>query len=293
MKVNNNRQLFLIITVFLIIVLYFMSGAYSLENGQKAMVILFGKAQEEVSNPGIHYSLPWPINKKIKVYTSKVETISINDVLDEKLERLTGDENLIVVNALVSYDIKNLFNYLYKCDDVKRSLRSIGQMCLTRELTKMAIDDVMTTGKSLLRLVVKEKLQEMADEMGLGVRIISVELTDISPPASVSDAFNSVSNARVKKQEIIRDAEGYANSILPKARGDASTIMSTADAYSKETISNAEGSVSAFNEMVVEYQKNPKMTLNVKMLETMKTVLQKSIVKVDTNPSQSIHFIYE
>ena len=74
--------------------------------------------------------------------------------------------------------------------------------------------------------------------MELGVRVISVELTEISPPESVSDAFMSVSNARVKKQEIIKDAEGYANAIIPKARGDAATLTSKAEAYSKEIITN-------------------------------------------------------
>ena len=151
----------------------------------------------------------------------------------------------------------------------------------------------MTTGKSLLRLLVKERLQEISDDMELGIRVISVELTEISPPESVSDAFMSVSNARVKKQEIIKDAEGYANAIIPKARGDATTLTSKAEAYSKEIIANAEGSVSAFEEMLKEYERNPEITLSLKMLETMKTILSKSKVKIDTNPSRSIYYIHE
>ena len=293
MKVKNNRQVFFTVLIFLAFVLYLLSGTYSLESGQRAVVVRFGEVVKEVSDSGIHYSFPWPVDKKIKVYASKVQTISIKEKLDKKLERLTGDENLIVVNALISYDIKNLFNYVFKCKDVPGTLRIIGQMCLTRELTSMKIDDAMTTGKALLRLIVKEKLQEISDDMELGIRIISVELTDISPPASVSDAFNSVSNARVKKQEIIKDAEGYANSILPKARGDATTFVSKAEAYSKETISNAEGSVSAFNEMLEEYNRNPEITMKLKMLETMKVILNRSRVKIDTNPSKSIYYIDE
>jgi len=292
-KTKNSKQLFIIVSVILLSALYLLSGAYSLENGQKALVIKFGKVGKEVSASGIHFSLPWPFEKKIRVYTSKMQTISIIEKQDKNLEKLTGDENLIVVNALISYDIKNLFNYLYKCVDVKGALQSAGQMCLSRELNRMTVDDVMTTGKSLLRLVLKEKLQRISDEMELGVRIISVEFADISPPESVSDAFNSVSNARVKKQEIIKDAEGYANAIIPKARGDAATLISKAEAYSKETVTSAEGSVKAFDRMLEEYDRNPEITLNLKMLETMKVILSKSNVKIDTNPSRSIYYIYE
>ena len=293
MKIRNRTQIFFTSSIILVFALYLMSGTYSLESGQKALIVRFGKVVKEVSDSGIHYCLPWPIARTTKVYTSKVQTISIREELDNKLERLTGDENLIVVNALISYDIKDLFDFIYKCRNVKEALQSAGQMCLTRELTRMTVDEVMTTGKSLLRLIVKEKLQKISDDMELGIRIISVELTDISPPESVSDAFISVSNARVKKQEIIKDAEGYANSIIPKARGDAAALISKAEAYSKETITNAEGSISAFEEILEEYERNPEITLNIKMLETMKVILNKSKVKVDTNPSRSIYYIYE
>jgi membrane protease subunit HflK len=292
-KIKNRTHVYFTSSIILVFVLYLMSGTYSLENGQKALVVRFGEVVKEVPDSGIHYSLPWPVDKTTKVYTSEVQTISITEKLDKQVERLTGDENLIVVNALISYDIKDLFKYIYKCSNVKKALQSAGQMCLTRELTKMTVDDVMTTGKSLLRLIVKEKLQEILDDMELGIRVISVELTEISPPESVSDAFMAVSNARVKKQEIIKDAEGYANSIIPKARGDATTLTSKAEAYSKETITHAEGSVSAFEEMLEEYERNPEITLNLRMLETMKVILKRCNVKIDTNPSRSIYYIYE
>lgn len=292
-KAKSRKRPFIAAVMLLMLAFYLSSGAYSLENGQKALIVRFGEVVQEVSRTGVHFSLPWPVEKKIKGYTSKVQTVSINEKLDRNLERLTGDENLIVVNALISYDIKNLFNYTYTCVDVKKALQSAGQLCLSRELTSMTVDDVMTTGKSLLRLVLKEKLQEMSDGMELGIRIISVEFSDISPPESVSDAFNSVSNARVKKQEIIKDAEGYANAIIPKARADAKTLMANAEAYSKETLNNAEGSVRAFEEMLSEYERNPEITVNQKLLETMKVILSKSSVKIDTNPSKSIYYIYE
>ena len=132
--------------ITLLLAFYLVSGAYSLENGQKALVVRFGEVVKEASRSGVHFSFPWPVEKKIKVYTSKVQTVSINKKQDNNPERLTGDENLIVVNALISYDIKNLTNYIYKCVDVKGMLQSAGQLCLSRELTSMTVDDVMTTG---------------------------------------------------------------------------------------------------------------------------------------------------
>ena len=132
MKTKNRKQVILTSSIILLFALYLMSGIYSLENGQKALIIRFGKVIKEISDSGIHYSLPRPEGKTTKVYTSEVKTISIREKLDKKLERLTGDENLIVINALISYDIKDLFNYIYKCNDVKKALQSVGQSRLAR-----------------------------------------------------------------------------------------------------------------------------------------------------------------
>ncbi|MBN2039442.1 MAG: FtsH protease activity modulator HflK [Spirochaetes bacterium] len=288
---DDRKKIITFISILLIIIIYFATGIYSLQTGQQALVIRFGKKISEVSNPGIHYCLPNPIEKPVVIQISKVQTISIQEKQNDVLERFTGDENLIVVHAIISYDIKNITNYIFNSENVKLAIKTAGQMCLTQELTSMYVDDIMTTGKSLLRLVLKEKIQNLLDEMQLGIRVISVELAEISPPEGVSDSFAAVSNARVKKQEIIKDAEGYANSIIPKARGDASSILSEAEAYSKELITTAEGNVNAFEELLREYRKNPKITLNLKMLETMKVIVKRSEVRIDSNPSKSTFLI--
>ncbi|MEA2064516.1 MAG: FtsH protease activity modulator HflK [Gemmatimonadota bacterium] len=290
MAASKVRSWFLSLTI-LLAAAYLLSGIYSLQSGQNALVLRFGRVTGEVAEAGIHYHLPLPVERVVKVRVSEVKTISIQEQSEYRLERVTGDANLILVDALISYNVKRITGYLYNIQDVQAIIKVAGQKCLSAELAEMNVDDVMTTGKSRLRLQIKNRVQAILDSLATGVRVLSVELTDISPPRSVSSAFKAVSDARVKKQEIIREADGYANSVIPKARGKASSLVLEARAYEKEILSSANGRVTAFNDLVKQYHRNPEVTSKQKHLETMQKIFSKSQVNIDTDPAQSIYYI--
>lgn len=279
------------ILLALLSIIYFLSGFYSLRNGQNAIILRFGNRSKMVTTPGVHYHLPAPFEKSIRIHISNVQTVSLQERGRQVQERFTGDENLIMVQAMISYDIKNMTHYLFNIDGTRRFIQSIGQMVLTQELAKMTVDDSMTAGKSILRLAVKEKIQHILNQMAAGVRVISVELTDISPPHEVYVDFKAVSDARVKKQEIINNAEGYANASLPKARGDAASLISKARAQSKEIINSAESEAEAYNKLLVEYKKHPYIVKNQRYLDTIRTIGEQATVNIDTNPLNSTYYV--
>ena len=275
----------------ILVMIYFLTGVYSLQSGQHALILRFGGIVAEVKDSGINYHLPYPIETAYKVQVSKVQKVSIRQEKSGMFEEFTGDENLLLVDAAISYDVKDLTQYLFNQADITAIITTTGQMRLSQELAQMTVDDIMSTGKSALRLVMKDKLQATLDEMHTGIRIISVELTNISPPSSVSMAFKSVSDAREKKQEIIKEAEGYANSTVPKARGEAGKITSDAEASAQEIRKSATAKAESFEALLAEYQKNPEVTSRLKYLETLKAIANRSKVQVDANSKESIYYI--
>ena len=270
---------------------YFASGLYALQSGQRALILRFGKVVYEVSESGVHYHLPLPIENIVNAHVNEVQTLPIQEQITVQLERFSGDENLIVVRALISFDVKNLSAYLFHVQAVKTLIQAAGQKSLSRELAAMPVDEVMTSGKSVLRLVVKKNVQDILDALNTGVRIISVEFTEITPPLDVSLAFKAVSDARVRKQRIIEEAEGYANVAIPEARGQVSATIAKAEAYSQEVLDAANGQVKAFNDLSAEYHRNPEITLRLKYLETLQTISKKSRFVIDTEPVDSMYYI--
>ncbi len=277
--------------VLVLFIIYISTGVYSLFDGQQGLVLRFGKVVAEVKTPGIHYHLPVPFDKLLKTNVREVKKVSLKSILGYNMELMTGDENLILVDAIVSYDIKDLSPYLLNLQDPGEIIISAGQMYLSRELGKMKVDDVLTVGKSILMVTMKEGIQNLLDRLNTGINVISIELINISPPSYVSSAFKAVSDAREKKQEIIRDAEGYYNSVIPVARGNADSEVIKAQSYAVETANRVRSDVETYNLLLSEYRKNPDLTKKIRYVETMKKVLNRVQLNIDSNPSDSLYTI--
>ncbi len=301
MKKNSiNKKAFFIISLILVL-LFVLTGIYSIKSGEHALIIRFGEISKEITSSGIHFHLPYPMEKVVKVFMSEVKKIYIVDSLENieqyedpkenSVEMLTGDENLIMINAIVNFDITSLEKYLYNAKNPQKIIESVGKKCLRLQLGKMKVDDVLSSGKSQLRLILKKNMQKTLNELTIGVRIISIDFIDVSPPPSVSPSFKAVSDTREKKQEIIKSAEGYANSIIPKARGKASSILTKAEGYAREVIDHAKGFSKAYLSILQEYKKSPKMTRRLRYLETIKLIFSKVKFSIDPDASKSVYYI--
>ncbi len=271
--------------------IYLASGLYALQSGQQALILRFGKVVRTVSDSGVHYHLPAPFEQVVKAHVSEVQRLSLQQDVKFLAERLSGDENLLVIQALVSYDIVDLCQYLYHVHDIPALIQAAGQMCLSRQLASMPVDEVMTGGKSVLRLSIKKQLEHMLQELQTGVNVLSVELTNISPPEEVVISFNAVSDARVRKQRLIKEAEGYANVILPETRGKVSSILAEANAYAEEIAQFSQGKTAAFLRLLAEYQRQPEITARLRYLNTLKHIGQKSRIIVDSDPGKSFYYL--
>jgi membrane protease subunit HflK len=287
----SKRRIFSYGLVISLGLIYLASGFYALQSGQRALILRFGKVADDIADPGIHYHLPTPIERVLKVHVSEVQTLSLQGGMELQAERMTGDENLIVVRALVSYDIKNVRDFLFQTQSIPALIQAVSQSCLSQKLASMPVDDVMTGGKSVLRLVMKQEIQHNLDDLHAGVRVISVELTDIVPPEDVYDSFKAVSDAREQKQRIIQEAQGYANEVIPAARGKADAIMAEAESYATEVTDFVNGRMKALLDVFVEYQRNPAIVTRLKFLETLREIAKKSRVMIDTDPENNIYYI--
>lgn len=277
--------------IILLIAVYSATGIYTVDSGQQAVILRFGKPVSKTISPGINYHLPFPFERALKVRVRQVQKIVIQDKAGGALESYTGDENLFMVKAIVGYDVKDAENYLFNIINPDAVIQSTSQTCMSAEIAGMTVDDIMTTGKSILRLILKDKIQERLDKLDSGVRIISVELTEIAPPQNVSRDFKAVSDAREKKQRIIKESEGYANTIVPKARGEANSIIAQAQALANEKKETAFAKANAFNALYREYLRQPEITSRLRYLDAMKTIFSRSRLIIDSDPSQSTYYI--
>jgi membrane protease subunit HflK len=121
--------------------------------------------------------------------------------------------------------------------------------------------------------------------------IEAVQLQKSDPPSDVIDAFNDVQRARQDKSRLKNQAEAYANSIVPEARGQAEQMVRDAEAYRERLLKEAEGEAKRFISVYDAYKTAPEVTRRRMYLETMGNVFgsaQKVIVDQKGGSGQGV-----
>ena len=259
-----------------IIVIWLATGIYTVSPGEQAALRLFGKAQAAPeAETGLHWFWPSPIGKRNVIRTDQVQRMELGfrsgeGVADspEPLEAqmVSGDLNIIDVQMVVQYDIKDLNSFLFKVDDPGEDQRQIEagrpdgltlkdatEAALRLVVGQRSIAQVLAEERVELEIATQDKLQEILDSYDTGINIVSVELQKVEAPEEVRAAFNDVLNARQDKVTAINQAQAYENQRIPEARGQAEQIIQPAEAFKRARIERAQGESDQFLSVLKEF----------------------------------------
>ncbi|MBN2311851.1 MAG: FtsH protease activity modulator HflK [Candidatus Hydrogenedentes bacterium] len=289
------RTIVIAVLVLLLAIWLIRGGpAYTVAPDEEGVVLRFGRyARSE--QPGFHVKFPWPIES---VETPKVTEIkrlefgfrssgqgpsatyvSFMDSgnLLKEAQMLTGDENVVDCSMAIQYQIRlaDVRDYLFNFgpNDVEATLRDIGEAALRQAVGDHPIDDVLTTGKLEVQQEIEEKVQELADQYGMGIKITAVKLQDVQPPKQVAAAFKDVATAREEREKIINEALAYKREQIPEAEGQGEALRQEAEGYKAARIAEAQGAVARFKAIALEYDAAPEITRTRLYLEAMNEFL--------------------
>ena len=154
------------------------------------------------------------------------------------------------------------------------------------------MDLILTTGRVVLADGVKLRLQNYLNEYETGITLTNVNIKGAAPPAAVKEAFDDVQRAKQDKDRYINDAEAYANSVVPEARGRAQRQMEEARAYKERVIARAEGEAERFEKLLTEYNKAPQVTRERLYIDAITEVYTNtSKVLVDTENGNNMMYL--
>ncbi len=284
--------------------MYLLSGIYAVQPDERGVVKRLGKVVAADVQPGIHYRLPWPIDSVARPQVTAIKRMSVGYKIVDKLRGLspepretqfvTGDENIIEVQLLIQYVVKDPARFLYATEEPHWLVRKVGESVLTEKIAVLGVDELLTTAKIEVAQAVKSRAQAVLDGYGAGIEIVAAHIQEISPPREVADAFRDVASAREDRSRIIQEASGYANRVVPMARGEAQKLITSAEGYRTEKIRTAEGESQRFRDTVVEYWKGPEAARERLYLEVMEQVLskvRKYVVDTGSGEKLSLRFL--
>ena len=274
--------------VVIALVLYLGSGFFIVAPDQRGVVLRFGQVVREVG-PGPSYHLPWPFEEVLKPSVTAIRkeefgfrTVDVGPParfrdVDQEALMLTGDENIVKALFIVQYKVKPdpeaTSDFLFNVRDPQGTVRAASEAAMRQVIGSNKIDDALTEDRERIQVEAQQVLQEILDGYDSGIKIETVKLQDVDPPDQVSDAFKDVISAQQDRERLINEARGYANDVVPKARGQAAQLLNEAEGYRLAKIQEASGAAQRFIALHEEYAKAKDVTRLRLYLETMEDVL--------------------
>ena len=276
-----------------------LNGFYIVSADQLAIVRRFGRKLVPFSQPGLHYKLPWPVETLTRVRSHQVRVIEIGfrsvpgspdaepaayewnvqhrtgrfQRRPEESLFLTGDQNLIELNATVHYDLPRPADFLFTQADGEATVRAAAESALESIITTTPLDSVLTTGRQAIEQRLRADLESRLARLGAGARVLAFQLEDVHPSVEVVDAFREVSAAFEEKNRLVNEAEGYRNEQIALARGNGQARMEQARSYALGRTNRAQGDAARFDQREAAYRTAPGPTETRLYLETIEQVL--------------------
>jgi len=269
------------------VAIWLATGFYRVQPDEEGVVMRFG-AFDRIDVSGLNYHLPWPIETVRRPAVTRINRVDIGyrssatdlqpgasgDIAVESL-MLTGDENIIDINAAVFWRIRDAKAFLFATRNPSVTVKSAAESVMREVIGRTPIQPALTDARARIEASVMAGVQAILDQYGSGVEITQVQLQRVDPPAAVIESFRDVQRANTDADRMRNEAESYHNDIVPRARGEAARLTAEADATRQANIVEATGEAQRFLSVLAAYRAAKDVTVQRLYIETMQEILAK------------------
>ncbi len=277
------------IIVIMILAFFALTSFYSVDQGEAGIIRRFGKYLK-TTPPGLHWKLPFNIDKLDKVKIERVfkEEFGFRTLqagvntryspksYDEEALILTGDLNVLDVSWIVHFKINDPVHLLFNVRNPRETVRDLSESAMRQVIGDYSVNAAITSKKNEINLAVRDVLQKSLDRYKSGVQIDKIELQEVLPPSVVKASFNEVNEAEQEREKVINQSWEAYNKVIPKARGQAAKTISEAEGYALARVNRAQGDAAKFLEMWNAYKNDKAVTRRRLYLEAIENVIPKA-----------------
>jgi membrane protease subunit HflK len=266
------------LVLILIVLVWLASGFYIVVEGQRGIVLTFGRFSQE-TNAGLRWRLPWPIQSQEIVNLAQVRTLEVgyrNNVRTKVLKEslmLTDDENIVDLQFAVQYLVKDASEFVFNVRRPDESAMQIAETAMREVIGKSSMDQILGETQVDVANKARDLMQQIHDRYKTGITVSTVTVQNAQPPEQVQAAFDDAVKAAQDRERQKNEGQAYANDVIPRARGTASRLQQEADGYRQRVIASADGDAVRFRQVLTEYAKAPAVTRERLYIETMQQVL--------------------
>lgn len=257
----------------IIAVAVLFSGVTFIQPDEVGLVLRFGQLvgktpAEQINEPGLKFAFPYLIDDVIRVPVRRIQEVKIDNLFSEGFiidsansgYTLTGDDNIVLVEAVAKYQIVAPIPYALEFKDARAILKELVSSSLIQVIANRSVDSILTMEQKELAGEVLLSAQERVDKIGLGVHLVALEFSRIRPPHEVRNEFELVTSAYVQKETMLREANKYREQVIPAAIAESDRMIQQAESRKAERIAAARSDVALFYGLIDEYNNNLSIT---------------------------------
>ncbi|AVP98016.1 protease modulator HflC [Ahniella affigens] len=249
------------IIVFIVLAIA-ASGMFVVNEGERAVVLQFGKVVSADFAPGLHYR--YPFIQDVKKYEGRIVT------LDKEPQRyLTSEKKDVLVDFFVKWRIADVARFYTSTggDEIlaETRLESTVRNALGKEIITRKVRDVVSDQRAGVMKAMRDQLNAAVDE--LGIQVIDMRVMSIDLPTEVSQpVFDRMSAERKSVANRLR-SEGTEASLGIRAQADQTQKITIAEADRDASLIRGEGDAEAAKIYARAYQKDPEFYAFYRSLE--------------------------
>ena len=277
-----------------LVVIFFGSGFFQVGTQEKAIILRFGKPVGEgpqaLLGPGLHWSFPYPIDEVVRIPITEIQkvtsTIGWYAVTPEQELSgnlppagpslipgvdgyvITADRNILHVRATLYYQVDNPVRYALKFASASNTVQNALNNALLYTAAHFKVDDVLYYDFAAFQDAVEQRVSTLADQERLGITVKQCNV-DKAPPRQLADVFAQVTEARQNQTRVLDDAHTYENGVTNNAGAQAAAIVSEAQSARNRYVQSLQAEAKAFSALLPNYQINPNLFKQQKLLQVM------------------------
>ena len=221
----------IIIILLLIVVFAAISSIKVVNTGYVYVLERFGQFSK-ILEPGWHLVIPFADFVRKKISTKQ----QILDIPPQYV--ITKDNVKIEIDNVIFYKVLNAKDAVYNIEDFKSGIVYSTITNMRNIVGNMSLDEVLS-GRDKINLELLTIIDSITD--AYGIKILSVEIKNISPPAEIQDAMEKQMKAERDKRATILQAEGLKQSEIARAEAEKQAKILRAEAEKEANIRHAEG----------------------------------------------------
>ncbi|EQB90114.1 regulator of protease activity HflC (stomatin/prohibitin superfamily) [Clostridium punense] len=220
-----------LLVVLALVLVLIIASVKVVNTGYVYVLERFGQFYK-VLEPGWHLTIPFAdfVRKRVSMKQQ------ILDIPPQNV--ITKDNVKISVDNVIFYQVLSAKDAVYNIENYVSGIMYSTVTNMRNILGDMSLDEVLAG-----RDRINSKLLEIVDNVtdAYGIKILSVEIKNIVPPAEIQDAMEKQMKAERSKRAAILNAEGERQSAIERAEGEKQSKILQAEAEKEANIRRAEG----------------------------------------------------